>query len=177
MARVYVGTYRAYANGSLFGKWLDLEDYADHEDFIEACKEIHAEELKQYGDVELMFQDCDGVPQDFYSESNIESRVWDWLELSEHEQEMYGAYVEVVGRGIDDFDDVQDLVSTANDNFIGRGASRGDIAEQYLDDTGQLEGIPSTLRYHIDFESYARDWAYESCFGEYEGESWAFHPH
>ena len=34
MARVYVGTYRAYANGNLFGKWLDLEDYADHEDFI-----------------------------------------------------------------------------------------------------------------------------------------------
>lgn len=26
-ARVYVGTYAKYNNGSLFGKWLDLSDY------------------------------------------------------------------------------------------------------------------------------------------------------
>lgn len=28
-ARVYVGTYNKYNNGSLFGKWLDLSDYSD----------------------------------------------------------------------------------------------------------------------------------------------------
>ena len=32
-ARVYVGTYGKYNNGSLFGAWLDLSDYSDKEDF------------------------------------------------------------------------------------------------------------------------------------------------
>ena len=38
-ARVYVGTYGKYNNGSLFGAWLDLSDYSDKEDFYEACRE------------------------------------------------------------------------------------------------------------------------------------------
>ena len=36
-ARVYVGTYGKYNNGSLFGAWLDLSDYSDKEDFYEAA--------------------------------------------------------------------------------------------------------------------------------------------
>ena len=43
-ARVYVGTYGKYNNGSLFGSWLDLSDYSDKEDFYEACREIHKDE-------------------------------------------------------------------------------------------------------------------------------------
>ena len=31
-ARVYVGTYGKYNNGSLFGAWLDLSDYSDKEE-------------------------------------------------------------------------------------------------------------------------------------------------
>ena len=33
-ARVYVGTYAKYNNGSLFGKWLDLSDYSDKDEFL-----------------------------------------------------------------------------------------------------------------------------------------------
>ena len=36
-AKVYVGTYAKYNNGSLFGAWLDLSDYSDKEEFYEAC--------------------------------------------------------------------------------------------------------------------------------------------
>ena len=43
-ARVYVGTYGKYNNGSLFGAWLDLSDYADKEEFYEACRELHKDE-------------------------------------------------------------------------------------------------------------------------------------
>ena len=44
-ARVYVGTYGKYNNGSLFGAWLDLSDYTDKEEFYEACRELHKEGL------------------------------------------------------------------------------------------------------------------------------------
>ena len=43
-ARVYVGTYAKYNNGSLFGKWLDLSDYSDKDEFLEACRELHEDE-------------------------------------------------------------------------------------------------------------------------------------
>ena len=38
-AKVYVGTYVKYNNGSLSGAWLDLSDYSDKEEFYEACRE------------------------------------------------------------------------------------------------------------------------------------------
>ena len=38
-AKVYVGTYAKYNNGSLSGAWLDLSDYSDKEEFYEACPE------------------------------------------------------------------------------------------------------------------------------------------
>ena len=54
-AKVYVGTYGKYNNGSLSGAWLDLSDYSDKEEFYEACRELHKDEE----DAEYMFQDWD----------------------------------------------------------------------------------------------------------------------
>lgn len=36
-ARVYVGTYAKYNNGSIKGAWVDLEACASHGDFIAEC--------------------------------------------------------------------------------------------------------------------------------------------
>ena len=36
-AKIYVGTYKRYNNGSLAGAWLDLSDYSDKEEFLNAC--------------------------------------------------------------------------------------------------------------------------------------------
>ena len=52
-ARVYVGTYNKYNNGSLFGKWLDLSDYSD----------------KDEQEPEFMFQDYENIPETLISES------------------------------------------------------------------------------------------------------------
>ena len=43
-ARVYVGTYNNYNSGSLFGKWLDLFDYWDKDEFLVVCRELHKDE-------------------------------------------------------------------------------------------------------------------------------------
>ena len=64
-ARVYVGTYGKYNNGSLFGTWLNLSDYLDKEDFYEACRELHKDEE----DAEFMFQDWENVPEGLIGES------------------------------------------------------------------------------------------------------------
>ena len=43
-ARVYVGTYAKYNEGSIFGAWLNISDYDSLEDFLEACRELHEDE-------------------------------------------------------------------------------------------------------------------------------------
>lgn len=58
-AQIYVGTYAKYNEGSLFGKWMQLSDYSDLDEFIEACKELHKDEE----DPEFMFQDWEEIPE------------------------------------------------------------------------------------------------------------------
>jgi antirestriction protein len=63
--RIYVGTYAKYNNASLEGKWLDLDDYSDAEEFLQACAELHKDEA----DPEFMFQDYENFPENLYGES------------------------------------------------------------------------------------------------------------
>ena len=44
---------KKYNEGSLFGKWFELSDYANYEEFLVAIKEFHKDEE----DPEFMFQD------------------------------------------------------------------------------------------------------------------------
>lgn len=58
MAKVYVGTYKKYNNGSLKGAWLDLSDYGDYDAFLAACKKLHKDEK----DPEFLIEDSEGFP-------------------------------------------------------------------------------------------------------------------
>ena len=88
-ARVYVGTYAKYNNGSLSGAWLDLSDYSDKKEFYEACRELHKDEE----DAEYMFQDWENVPEGLIGESWISENffaVRDAVEdLGDTEQEAF----------------------------------------------------------------------------------------
>ena len=41
--------------------------------------------------------------------------------------------------------------------YGGSYESKEHWAEEYLDDSGQLDQIPSNLRYYFDYQSFARD--------------------
>ena len=58
MAKVYVGTYKKYNEGSINGGWLNLADYPKYGDFLAACRKLHKDER----DPEFMIQDCEGFP-------------------------------------------------------------------------------------------------------------------
>lgn len=74
--KLYVGTYGKYNNGSIDGEWLDLSDYNDSQEFLAACAELHKDEH----DPEFMFQDFEGFPRDFYSESHANPFLWILIE-------------------------------------------------------------------------------------------------
>ena len=43
-SKIYVGTYGKYNAGSILGKWFDLTDYSDKNEFNEACRKLHKDE-------------------------------------------------------------------------------------------------------------------------------------
>ena len=88
-ARVYVGTYNKYNSGTLLGKWLDLSDYSDKDEFLEACRELH----KYEQDPKYMFQDYENIPETLISESWLSDKFFELRDaiekLSETEQDGY----------------------------------------------------------------------------------------
>lgn len=89
--QIYVGTYKKYNEGSLFGEWLKLSDYSDYEELQEAMKELHKDEQ----DPEFMIQDyeCSGLFKDLglISESYISHDIYEIAEMINSSN--YGAEV------------------------------------------------------------------------------------
>lgn len=82
-ASVYVGTYAKYNAGSIYGDWLMLSDYADIEDFYEACRELHSDEEEP----EFMFQDWEEVPEGTVTECTISPAIFELMEELDESQE------------------------------------------------------------------------------------------
>jgi antirestriction protein len=141
-SKIYVGTYAKYNDGNLFGKWFDLSDFSDKDEFIDACMELHSDE----DDPELMFQDWENIPECYISESWIAENFWELLN-SDVDFDAFTAFVEMRGSG-----DVSDF----EDAFMGEWNSEEDFAEQLFDEL-YLHEIPDHLRYYVDYKSFARD--------------------
>lgn len=143
--RVYVGTYGKYNNGSIDGAWLDLADYNDKEEFLEACSELHNDEA----DPELMFQDWEDIPDGMISESSIQEEVWELLEAyNTHDEGAVNAYCSIFG----DWNE-----SDFNDRYRGEYDSDEAMCQEFADETGMLDGVPENLQYYFDWDRYARD--------------------
>jgi antirestriction protein len=155
--RIYVGTFKKYNAGSLKGEWLDLEDYKDKGEFLEACNKLHDDE----DDPEFMFQDSEDIPSGMVSESHIDEECWELIEAyDEFDEDAVNAYCHL-------FDgwDKQDF----QDRYRGHFASWEDMAEQLLEETGELESIPENLRFYFDYEKYANDLHIGGDFCEHDG--------
>ena len=155
--QIYVGTYAKYNDGNLFGKWLDLGAYTDRDDFYEACAELHADEE----DPEFMFQDWEGIPDDMISESHVSPECWTLLDAYEkYDEGAVNAYCYCFGEWNEkDF----------NERYRGEYDSWEHMAEELLEETGQLGEIPESLRYYFDYEKYANDLRIGGDFTEHDG--------
>src|SRR5262245_44659676 len=106
--RLYVGTYAKYAGGSIHGARHDLDGYATRDAFLKAARELH----KDDADPELMYQDFEGFPRSYYSESSVSDDLGDWIALDEDDREMLAVYRDNVR---DDAD-----IDEARDRFAGK---------------------------------------------------------
>lgn len=144
---IYVGTYAKYNNGSNQGAWLDLTKYTDANDFYKACEELHNDET----DPEFMFQDFENFPKSLYSESGNLDAIYEYINFIDSTY----LSVEAIEAGLS----LDIPLDKLEDAYYGQFDSDTDLAFDYIDSTGLLQGIPDTVARYFDHESFGRDLA------------------
>ena len=143
---LYVGTYAKYNSGSIAGAWVDLTQFSDVDEFLNNCAELHKDEE----DPEFMFQDFEGFPKCFYSESANSSdleKLFEFINMDEDDRKMVEMYADATGYSIEDI-----TLSDAQDAFHGTADSEADFAEQIAEETGAIPtDIPNWIV--IDWEA------------------------
>jgi len=160
--RIYVGTYGMYNNGSLFGKWFDLTDYADSKEFYQDCYEYHRNEF----DPELMFQDWENIPDFLISECCLDDKAFEYFqaldEMDDDTAEAFKVYCEQISGWPGNGKTLDAQVESFQESYRGYfGGSVNDAkieyAYQYVDETGMLANAPSVLERYFDYDAFARD--------------------
>lgn len=133
--KIYVADLEAYNNGRLSGVWLDLTDYSDAEELMDAINDF----LKTTGGEEYAVHDYENLPSSMYSEymgvRDFEE-IYEMLDLAKDNDLPLDVVMEVVSQ----FD------RSALDEYTGVYDSEQDFAEQLVDDLG--------ITSFFDFEYY-----------------------
>jgi len=160
--RIYVGTYAKYNDGSLFGKWMDLSDYDELQDFYKACLKLHEDEE----DPELMFQDWEYIPDFLISECSLHKDAFSYMQaisdMDEQQAEAFEIYCKHITSWPDDGKEIDEQLESFQESYQGYfGGPMKDpeleYAYQYVEDTGMLSEVSLTLRRYFDYEAFARD--------------------
>lgn len=169
-AALYVGTYKKYNEGSIFGKWLTLSDYENKEEFLKACRELHKDEK----DPEFMFQDWENIPERLCGECWISSKYWDLLhaceDMDEEETEIFCEWLDYKGYSLEDYE-AADLVERFKDSHCGDFCddSGWEPLKNYAyDNAAEWLGISydewERISSYIDYDGIARNMDIEGYF-------------
>jgi antirestriction protein len=164
-ARVYVGTYRKYAGGSIAGAWVDIGSFDDYDAFVAFCAELHKDE----SDPEYMVQDYEGFPRELYHESGLptEDEFDQIKEMEELSDEEYGAYADYCdyegGSGIPS-------IESFRENYYGDKTEK-EVAEELAEEMGYFDAMEKAglNAGYFDIEAYARDLFIDSFYRTKEG--------
>lgn len=164
--KLYCGTYKKYNEGSLFGKWLDLDDYADKDEFLDACRELHKDEE----DPEFMFQDFEseyGWDEELYSECSIPDEYWDIhdeLGRAHLDDEIYAAWLKLAYQKPS-----VDNIEKARDCYIGKFDSDAQCAETWCEEVGYISELKGSelITNNIDWNGVYQDLNFMDYDGYY----------
>lgn len=155
---VYCGTYGKYNDGSLFGMWLDLTKFKDYDEFMDICRQLHADEE----DSEFMYQDFECFPRSLYCESCMGEDTFDkiieYANLNDNEQEAFHDFLDL---GYD-FD-----MDTFHDAYQGHFDSEEDFAEYIVRECYDLDNMMGSLANYFDYKAFARDLFYDYHMGDH----------
>jgi antirestriction protein len=133
--KIYVADLEAYNNGRLSGVWLDLADYNDADELMEAIQDF----LKTSGGEEYAIHDVEYIPNSMYSEYMGQKdfeELYEMIDLAKQNDLPLSVVQEVVSQ----YD------ASAVDEFYGKYNDAEDFAIELVDEMG--------IESFIDFEYY-----------------------
>lgn len=152
-AQIYVGTYAKYNDGSLYGKWMELSDYSDLDEFLTVCKELHKDEE----DPELMYQDWENISESLIGECSLSANFFslrDAMEsLTEEEQEAFFVWCNNGSHDVAS-EDADSLLSKFREEYCGKYDSEEDYTNEYVETCYELSEFSKT---YFDYKRFADD--------------------
>lgn len=152
-ARIYVGTYAKHNEGSLRGKWIDLSECYDQDEFMEVCHELHQDEEEP----ELMFQDWENIPEELIDEGHLDSNFFELRDeldrLNDTQQESFWVWLGNSNEHITQ--DAYSLIRGFQHSFIGSYADKLDFAVEML-----REIAPDLSQFaltYFDYDKYTNE--------------------
>lgn len=151
---IYCGTYAKYNDGDLSGKWLKFTDFLGAEEFLEACKLLHQDELN----AEFMFQDFENFPREIYNESmSLEDikLIYKYIELCEdYEQSLVDEIISSKSWLNDDVETkLQKTFYLTNDDDRDFN-----IGVAYVENMGGIESLSrEELEQYFNYDAFGRD--------------------
>lgn len=140
---VYIADLEAYNNGRLVGKWFNLLDYSDADEFNEAVADF----LKETGAEEYAVHDFENIPRSMQSEylgvKDFE-KFYEMIDLARDKDLPLEVVMEVSN----------ELGESAVDEFYGVYDSEEDFAQQLVDDLG-IESF-NNFEYYLEISDTDR---------------------
>jgi antirestriction protein len=141
--RIYVADLEAYNNGRLVGEWLDLSDYNDADELMDAIQDV----LKKSGGEEYAIHDVEYVPRSMYSEymgKRDFEELYEMIDLAKQNDLPLEVVQEIVSQ----------YSARAVNYFVGKYDTAVDFAEQLVDDMG-IESF-NDFEYYLDISETDR---------------------
>lgn len=136
---VYVGTYRKYNNGSLFGEWVDLTKFDTYQDFMRYIRNLHKDE----SDPEFMMQDFEGYPRSLYYESGMDEdtfnaikEYWNAFDGDDVKRQAYEELLNYRGDdlSVEEFDERYEGTFDSEYDYIDEMIEQGVLDPKYMYD-------------------------------------------
>lgn len=142
--KIYVADLEAYNNGRLSGVWLDLTDYSDADELMDAINDF----LKTTGGEEYAIHDYENLPRSMYSEymgARDFAELYEMMDLAKEKDLPLDVVMEIVSQ----FD------RSALDEYTGVYDSEQDFAEQLVDDLGGIQNF-NDFEYYLEISDTDR---------------------
>ena len=149
--RVWIGCLACYNEGQLTGHWYDAVDAADV-----LPSDLHGVPTDHE---EMWVMDTENLPISGETDPRTAAK---WGAIVEAvDPQWRGAFLAWIDEeGYDDPDDVPDRAGFY-ELLLGEWPSFDEFAEEIVRDTGMLDGVPDQVSRYFDYESFARDLAYD----------------
>ena len=168
---LYVTTWGIYNAGG-FGFYVDLADYADHEEFMADLTEKLKNHRHKDHDPEWQFQDVSGLPDSLVNEDRVSPMVFDWILLTDEERDLLTAWVDAIGA---DLTDITSDLSTAQNDLQGKFDSDRDGWEELADELLNYDEIKIPSWVVIDYEAtWKANLRHDFSTSDHNGDFWVF---